>query len=294
MKRICYHENQWSEVDTLPGQNCQLRWLYVMYDEATWDTAICKEVGLQIHENHVKDTHENNHPAKYEVTEDYDFLMLNVFGDPAATETRWVPCSFFITENLLISIIPKQHWSVIYQLGERLKRNPEKAPKSAAGLLQTILSGIFHEQMPLKIALAERAEQWQLQLMNRKQNIDKWEEFFTLQRSLSRSSNNYEVQYDALSAWQNETTIIIDEHLAVRFKDLTQQLERTQQQLAHLHEDNRNLLQIYFSVVQERTNRTVKLLTIVSAIFLPLHLLAGLLGMNVGGLPLAQSAYRHR
>ena len=45
------------------------------------------------------------------------------------------------------------------------------------------------------------------------------------------------------------------------------------------------------AVVNEQTNRTLFVLTLVTVLALPINLVAGLLGMNVGGIPLAQHPY---
>jgi zinc transporter len=45
------------------------------------------------------------------------------------------------------------------------------------------------------------------------------------------------------------------------------------------------------ALVSEQTNRTLFLLTMVTVLALPINLVAGLFGMNVGGIPLAQHPY---
>jgi len=45
------------------------------------------------------------------------------------------------------------------------------------------------------------------------------------------------------------------------------------------------------ALVSEQTNRTLFLLTMVTVLALPINLVAGLFGMNVGGIPLAQQPY---
>lgn len=45
------------------------------------------------------------------------------------------------------------------------------------------------------------------------------------------------------------------------------------------------------ALVDERTNRTLFILTIVTVLALPINLTTGLFGMNVGGIPLAQSGH---
>ena len=45
------------------------------------------------------------------------------------------------------------------------------------------------------------------------------------------------------------------------------------------------------ALVNEQTNRTLHVLTLVTVLALPINLVAGLLGMNVGGVPLANSGF---
>jgi zinc transporter len=45
------------------------------------------------------------------------------------------------------------------------------------------------------------------------------------------------------------------------------------------------------ALVNEQTNRTLFILTVVTVIALPINLVAGLLGMNVGGIPLAENSH---
>ena len=43
--------------------------------------------------------------------------------------------------------------------------------------------------------------------------------------------------------------------------------------------------------INEQTNRSIFVLTIVTVLALPINIMAGLFGMNVGGIPLAQHEY---
>jgi zinc transporter len=45
------------------------------------------------------------------------------------------------------------------------------------------------------------------------------------------------------------------------------------------------------ALVNEQTNRTLFVLTVVTVLALPINLVAGLFGMNVGGIPLAEHPY---
>lgn len=73
------------------------------------------------------------------------------------------------------------------------------------------------------------------------------------------------------------------------FREAADQMTRIVEDLDLLHERAlvaKDLLETYLS---EKMNKTMYWLTIVAAIFLPLGLLTGLLGINVGGIPLAEN-----
>ena len=76
-----------------------------------------------------------------------------------------------------------------------------------------------------------------------------------------------------------------------QYVDLHEHLDRTMRSAA-LQLSKLDYLYNFFSArTNERMNRLIYALTIISAIFLPLNLVVGFFGMNTGGLPFAQSGY---
>lgn len=68
-------------------------------------------------------------------------------------------------------------------------------------------------------------------------------------------------------------------------QDLVSEAEITQRAVYRLEASVNNLYSDYQALGADRVEKRLRLLTIISAITLPLGLLTGLLGMNVGGLP---------
>jgi zinc transporter len=66
-------------------------------------------------------------------------------------------------------------------------------------------------------------------------------------------------------------------HCHQRHSGLVERVKQLQEELA--------------AFVNEQTNRTLFVLTVVTVLALPINLVAGLFGMNVGGIPLAQHPY---
>jgi Mg2+ and Co2+ transporter CorA len=86
-----------------------------------------------------------------------------------------------------------------------------------------------------------------------------------------------------LNASDNEA--LQDPHKKAYIQDLLSETEIAQRGVYRLEARVKDLYTDYQAAGSERVEKRLRLLTIVSAITLPLGLLAGLLGMNVGGVP---------
>ena len=87
----------------------------------------------------------------------------------------------------------------------------------------------------------------------------------------------------SLNASDNEA--LRDPHRKAFLQDLVSETEIAQRGVYRLESRINDLYSDYQVAGNDRVERRLRLLTIVSAITLPLGLIAGLLGMNVGGLP---------
>jgi Mg2+ and Co2+ transporter CorA len=87
----------------------------------------------------------------------------------------------------------------------------------------------------------------------------------------------------ALNACDNAS--LQDPHRKAYMQDLLSEIEIAQRGVYRLEARVKDLYSDYQAVGSDRVEKRLRLLTIVSAITLPLGLVAGLLGMNVGGVP---------
>jgi len=78
---------------------------------------------------------------------------------------------------------------------------------------------------------------------------------------------------------------IITDKSRIYFRDVYDHLVRIEDLNQGIRERADNALSTYMSSVANRQNETMKLLSIVTAIFLPLSLLAGIYGMNFEFMP---------
>jgi zinc transporter len=92
-----------------------------------------------------------------------------------------------------------------------------------------------------------------------------------------------------LNASDNEA--LKEPHRKAYLQDLLSEMDIAQKGAYHLETRVNDLHAYYQMAGSERVEKRLRILTIVSAIALPLGLIAGLLGMNVGGLPGTKTSY---
>jgi zinc transporter len=87
----------------------------------------------------------------------------------------------------------------------------------------------------------------------------------------------------ALNAADSES--LRDPHRKAYIEDLVSELELAQRGINRLVGQVKDLDSAFQSASTSRVERRLRILTVISAVTLPLGLIAGLLGMNVGGVP---------
>ena len=83
----------------------------------------------------------------------------------------------------------------------------------------------------------------------------------------------------------SDNEVLADPHRKAYVKDLLSELEIAQMGIQRLETRVNGLYDSYQAMGNSRVEKRLRILTIISAITLPFSLIAGLLGMNVGGLP---------
>jgi hypothetical protein len=78
--------------------------------------------------------------------------------------------------------------------------------------------------------------------------------------------------------------------LLARARDVVEHIQRVTHHVHRMEQSAETAVQIHFSAVGNRTNDIMRTLTALTAIFLPLNLIAGIFGMNFELLPLTHQA----
>ena len=83
---------------------------------------------------------------------------------------------------------------------------------------------------------------------------------------------------------------IVDHLDIATLVDVLEHIERVVHHVRRLEQSTETAVQMHFSVQSNRTNDIMRTLTALTAVFLPLNLIAGIFGMNFEFIPLVHKA----
>src|SRR6056297_1004932 len=222
----------------------------------------------------VSDVQRDRHPPKLEIFDDYLVLLLKGLS---AHSTDIDFETFLISRRDDTSPSIERIWAEAEAGTLALHRGPAHA-------LYRICRTIADRYSPIVLALEERLETLEgemfrnprdellAELLNDVANLRKLRRVFAYQQALMADLMNGERRF-------------IGERGEHEFRDAYEQMERLAS-LSQLYQELAvDLMNGHISLTSHRLNQIMKVLTIVTVIFLPLGILAGVYGMNFDYMP---------
>lgn len=268
--------------------------------------------GMPLVDLHVSDLLNAQIPSTFDYTSDYDVLVfrrLDSAPDGAVKTTfkavETVPVAYAVFDALLLSVHPAQCPIRAQSLQRLLAPNaaPEKRaimgrwPASSADLMLRQVNQMVDGYLALRRDMAKHIDGWQMQLLNPKSRFTDWGQVLQARLGLHQLDEICEDQrsaiqdwIDALQSWQDEHSSKAEHHalelLRVRSRDVLEHIERVIHHVHRMEQSAEAAVQMHFSAQSNRANDIMRTLTTLTAIFLPLNLIAAVFGMNFDVLPL--------
>ena len=171
-----------------------------------------------------------------------------------------------------------------------------RLPSSPADLMLRIINQMVDGFLELRRELTHQLDHWQTDLLNPKARFSNWGALLEARLSLHQLDEVCEDQRAALQDWieaiktwpeaatpeaQRERDL-----LQVRSRDVLEHIERVVHHVQRLEQSAETAVQMHFNAQSHRTNEIMRTLTVLTAVFLPLNLIAGIFGMNFDFIPL--------
>lgn len=240
----------------------------------------------------VEDCRANRHHPKVEEFPDYLYFIVHALRTDASPERfNTIELDGFIGRNYVLTYHHDRFIS-IDKVKQSVRSSPVTCQRGASFLLHHIIDSIVDDYLPVMDDFDEQINELEDNIFTlRRPNDEILQEILGLKRSVLRLRRISSKQLEVLYRISHGQFDLISGPVLPFFRDIYDHLVR----VTDLAESYRDLisgsLEAYLSVVSNRLNEIMKVLTIFSAIMLPLTFIAGVYGMNFDNMPELHSRY---
>lgn len=277
-------------IPSLIGDNSAVFWVD-MEAPTEDDERILLEV-FKFHPLTVEDCRLNRHHPKVEEFPDYLYYIVHAIrADSSPDRFNTVELDGYLGKNYVVTY-HHESFPSINKVKQTVRISPVTCQKGASFILHHVIDAIVDEYLPVMDDFDQRINELEDTIFgSTRPNNAILEEILALKRSLLRVKRISAKQLEILYRMSHGQFDLIAGPVLPFFRDIHDHLIR----VSDLAESYRDLisgsLDAYLSVVSNRLNEIMKVLTIFSAVMLPLTFIAGVYGMNFEYMPELKEHY---
>ena len=226
----------------------------------------------------------NIHPPKIDDFGSYLFIIVH--GVNHVTEgdiVQTAELGFFLGQNFVVTTHTYPLYS-IKAIQHMIKEDPRVLRRGPDSLAYAIVDALVDNVMPTIDSMSDIAEEIEEEVVRlpRKETLDA---IIKLKRSTLRVHRVMAPQREVLNRLSRGEFPIIKQENQIYYRDVYDHVVRIEDLNQSVRDRADNALSTYLSSIANRQNETMRVLSVVATIFLPLTLLAGIYGMNFEYMP---------
>jgi magnesium transporter len=262
-----------------------LLWMDLLDNEPGAERRLMVE-GLGLHPLAVSDAQRARHPPKLEAFEQHAFILLKGIGpERESFSFETIQIAMFVGEGLFVTRHSGPSRS-IEQLWQELQADPARCAQGPDALALRLSRISIDRYTQRLLVLEPRLEDLERDIVERPRD-EMLAELIGYKTDLRKFRRvlRYHVQIFEDLLDEAARPAQIPARRVHEINDVYEHQERAASLATLYYEVASDLIDGYLSLASHRLNNIMKLLTIVTAIFVPLSFLAGVYGMNFENMP---------
>ena len=235
------------------------------------------EKAFEFHHLTIEDLKHQNQRPKLEEFKTYAFLVL--------FQAEWIRADIafrehhqFIAKDYLVTV-HNEPSEVLTELRDRLKESPELTKDSPGFLTYLVVDSLVDSLFPILERLDVRIDELQDEILA-KATPELLTEITRTKHDVIELRRYLGAQRDLFSRLITHSLELHDQDLTLYWRDVLDHLVRQYETVDSLRDLLTGAMDVYLSTVSNRLNVTMKALTVIASIFLPISFLTGFYGMN--------------
>ncbi len=226
----------------------------------------------------IEDAQKTGQRAKIEPYENTLFMTLHAVRHDHGTQMTLDEVDIFFTARAVVTVSSGDVRSLDEARG-RLVGAPARLRRSPDFVLYTILDAVVDSYFPILDRIDEHIERLEDQVF-RHPTSKTLGTLFRTKRALLSARRHVVPLRDTLNVLMRRETGLITEAVILYLRDIYDHVLRITDQIDTHRDLLAGALEIYLTLISNRLNEVVKVLTVITAIFALLTVITGIYGMN--------------
>ncbi|PLX28769.1 hypothetical protein C0581_01010 [Candidatus Parcubacteria bacterium] len=247
---------------------------------------------FKFHHLDLEDIQSESQNPKLDAYKTYLFLVLH-FPQWKSSSKKIIPheVDMFVGDNYVITIQHgknKEIKNFFYRCMNNRKIKTEWMSKSSGYLLYKLLESLYGQTRPTLSNIGKQISGIENEIFAGEQDLHAIRQLALHRRNVLSFRRILDPQRYLVSTLSHTRKTFMDESMSIYFDDVKDYLNKLWVIADSYKETIEGLHLTVESLINQKTNKVIGALTVMSAALLPLTLLSGIYGMNIMGLPYAQ------
>jgi magnesium transporter len=239
-----------------------------------------------IHPLVIEDIFGERSAPKIDEYDDYLYVVLHGLGE--ATDPLRVDLGIIDFVIGRTFVLTQRREGPVKRVRERLIAAPHLLERGPAWVAHSIIDLVVDRFLPFVELVRTRGDELENQVVSHRDasgQRDLLPELFTFKRSIQTLGRMAPSEREILHRLSRDPFAVIPKDARPYFRDVFDHFARVAEQLEMSRDVVQNAIDAYLSVQANRMNETVKRLTLMSTVMLPLTFVASFYGMNFRAMP---------
>jgi len=245
---------------------------------------------FKFHPLAIEDVISEKSQTKIDDYERYLFLVFNLVDYIGREEgLKITELDFFLSRNALVTVHYDEHRIFDY-LYSRVQRGDQVISKGSDFVFHAVIDALVDNYNATMDIFEYESDQIEEDVLG-DFDQDTLKSIYTLGRDIVELKRIVRPQREVVYRLSRQRFNLVSENLTAYFSDIHDHLVRINETADAHREIVNSSLQVYYSKVSTKTNEIIKVLTLLTAIFIPPTFLVGLWGMNFEFMPELRHEY---
>ncbi|MCP4583594.1 MAG: magnesium/cobalt transporter CorA [candidate division Zixibacteria bacterium] len=256
---------------------------WIDFENPTEEESYILYSDFKFHPLIIEDTLEASNP-KLDVFKDYLYMVFHATDYIKQGELASREIDFFLGRNYVVTS-HKSCFPTLDRLAEKCRRDDRILSRGADFIFHTLVDTLVDDYNVTLKLVAETIDKFEAEIFSGDPDRELLKNIFELKEDIAELKRKALAQRDIMWRFSRGEYKLTSPESAIYFRDIYDHLSHINDKADHFRDLLKSVMDAYFSVSSDKTNKIMKTLTVFTAILLPLSVIASIYGMNFKGMP---------